>query len=327
MGMSSWGRVSPSRFPPIMQSQKPQKRKWLLAVATLLTLAYLSGCLFLFIGQRHLIYRPTAQLSLRPNAADFNLTYEDVWMPIAKSSEKLHGWWIPATTKQNNSTDNSTLLPNEPTNILTSPKVMLYLCGVGHNMGDYNYLARASAFRQLGFSVLMFDYRGYGLSKGDFPYEQQLYQDAQAAWQYLQKVRKIPPEQVFIYGESLGGAIALDLALKHPQAGALIMQSAFTSMAEAIKHRAIFQLFPIDLLLREQFDSLSKISSLQMPVLFIHGAADSVVPAEMSQHLYDAAPEPKQRFIISDADHVRIYQPGEQSYLKAIQKFVQSTQQ
>jgi alpha/beta superfamily hydrolase len=69
-------------------------------------------------------------------------------------------------------------------------------------MGTTNYLARVSAFRQLGFSVLVFDYRGYGLSKGDFPNESQVYQDSQAAWQYLRDVRQIPPEQIFIYGES-----------------------------------------------------------------------------------------------------------------------------
>ncbi|MEA5448312.1 alpha/beta fold hydrolase [Leptolyngbya sp. CCNP1308] len=204
---------------------------------------------------------------------------------------------------------------------------MLYLCGVGRNMGDYNYLARVSAFRQLGFSVLVFDYRGYGLSAGDFPREAQVYQDSQVAWNYLQNVRQIPPEHIVIYGESLGGAIALDLAVKHPEAGGLIIQSSFTSMAEAIGHRKILRLFPIDRLLTERFDSLSKIQSLQVPVLFLHGSADSVVPPEMSQQLYEASSEPKQLFLISGADHVRIYQPGEQSYLKAIQRFIEFIQQ
>jgi hypothetical protein len=130
-----------------------------------------------------------------------------------------------------------------------------------------------------------------------------------------------------IYGESLGGAISLDLAIRHPEAGGLIMQSSFTSMLEAIGHRKVLQIFPVGLLLTEQFDSLSKVRSLRVPVLFLHGSADSVVPSEMSQRLYDAAPEPKQLLIISGADHVRIYQPGEQSYLKAIQRFIELVQQ
>jgi hypothetical protein len=301
-----------------------QKQKQFLTVVTaVLALAYLSTCLFLLVRQRYLIYRPTSELSMRPDASDFALPYEDIWIPISGSQAQLHGWWIPAPAQH----ENFVLLPDEPTNSLTSPKVMLYLCGVGRNMGDYNYLARVSAFRQLGFSVLVFDYRGYGLSKGDFPNELQVYQDSQAAWLYLRDVHQIPPEQIFIYGESLGGAIALDLAIRHPEAGGLVMQSSFTSMAEAVKHRAFLQIFPINFLLSERFDSLSKIQSLKVPVLFLHGKSDSVVPSEMSQRLYDAASEPKQLFIISGADHVKIYQPGEQSYLKAIQRFIESVQQ
>ncbi len=305
-------------------NKSSQKRKQFLTIAVVvLVLAYLSTCLFLLLRQRYLIYRPASELSMRPDASDFNLSYEDVWIPIAKSQTQLHGWWIPAPTQQ----ENFVVLPDEPKNILTSPKVMLYLCGVGRNMGDYNYLARVSAFRQLGFSVLVFDYRGYGLSEGDFPNELQVYQDSQAAWNYLRYVRQIPPEQIFIYGESLGGAIALDLAVRHPEAGGLIIQSSFTSMTQAIRHRKFLQLFPVGLLLTERFDSLSKIRSLRVPVLFLHGSADSVVPSEMSQRLYDAASEPKQLFVISGADHVRIYKPGEQSYLKTIQRFVELTQQ
>lgn len=286
----------------------------------MLALAYVSTGLLLALRQRHLIYRPAPELSMQPDAPDFNLPYEEVWIPIAGSQERLHGWWIPTPTPP----ETFAVLPEEPTNILASPKVMLYLYGVGRNMGDYNYLARVSAFRQLGFSVLVFDYRGYGLSEGDFPNESQVYQDSQAAWNYLRDERQIPPEQIVIYGESLGGAIALDLANQHPEAGGLIIQSSFTTMAEVVGHRRLLQLFPINWLLTERFDSLSKVRSLQVPVLFLHGSDDSVVPPEMSQQLYEAAPEPKQLFMISGADHVRIYQPGEQSYLKAIQRFVES---
>ncbi|MGI0486159.1 alpha/beta hydrolase [Pantanalinema rosaneae CENA516] len=288
----------------------------------LLLIAYLSTCLLLFLRQRYLIYRPNSQLAMLPSAPAFNLPYQEVWIPIADSQVRLHAWWIPAPSRQ----EKFALLPNEPMNILTAPKTMLYLCGVGRNMGDYNYLARVSAFRQLGFSVLVFDYRSYGLSQGSFPNELQVYEDSQAAWNYLRHTRRIPSEQIVIYGESLGGAIALDLAIKHPDAGGLIMQSSFTSMAEVIKHRTVLQLFPIDLLLTEKFNSLAKIRSLRIPVLFLHGQADSVVPSDMSQQLYNAASEPKQLLLIPDADHVRIYQPGNYSYLKAIHQFIQSIQ-
>ena len=296
-----------------------RKRQLLIAIAVL-TFTYTSTSLFLFLRQRHLIYRPKSELSLLPNSPHFKLPYQEVWIPIADSQDLIHGWWIPSPSPQ----EQFSVISDEPTQILKSPKVMLYFCGVGRNMGDYNYLARVSAFRQLGFSVLMFDYRGYGRSQGNFPNESQLYEDSQATWNYLRHVRNIPSEQILIYGESLGGAIALNLAVKHPEAGGLIMQSSFTSMAETVKRSNFFRFFPISLILTEEFDSLSKIRALQIPVLFLHGTADSVVPPDMSQRLYDAAPEPKQLFLISGAEHVRIYQPGDQSYLRAIYKFVKA---
>jgi len=254
-----------------------------------------------------------------PSDTAFNLSYENIWMPIANSDKRLHGWWISAPTLL----ETPTVLPNDPVKILKSPKVMLYLCGVGRNMGDYNYLARVAAFHQLGFDVLAFDYRGYGNSEGNFPSENQLYEDSQAAWYYLRQVRQIPPEQIAIYGESLGGAIALDLTIKVKNVAFVIIQSSFTKLAEVINYRMPFRLLPVDLLLTEHFDSLSKVKALQVPVLFIHGLQDSVVPASMSQRLYNAAPDPKQLFLIPGADHVKIYQAGDKSYLRAIQTFVE----
>lgn len=252
-----------------------------------------------------------------PSAPDFALTYESVWIPVGQSGDRLHGWWLPTTAEP------YVVLPEEPASVLSTPRVMLYLCGVGRNMGDYNYLARVSAFRQLGFSVLVFDYRGYGHSSGRFPNEAQLYEDAQAAWHYLRTVQQIPADQIVIYGESLGGAIALELAIQQPEAAGLIMQSSFTSMREAVQQRALAQLLPVNQILTERFESLNKVETLQIPVLFLHGERDSVVPSRMSQRLYRRAPNPKQLFLIPEADHVSIYQPGAASYLAEIQSFVE----
>ncbi|WP_017298596.1 alpha/beta hydrolase [Nodosilinea nodulosa] len=300
-----------------------QLSRYLLIFVGVLGMAYISLLLLLTFRQRHLIYRPRPDLSMLPSAADFGLPYEDVWIPIPKSTDTIHGWWIQSASPQ----EQYAILPQEPVQVLKSPRVMLYLCGVGRNMGDYNYLSRVAAFRQLGFSVLVFDYRGYGRSEGNFPNEAQLYADSQAAWNYLRDTRHIPAEQVIIYGESMGGAIALDLAIKHPEAGGLIMQSSFTSMLEVVKQKSFAKAIPLNLVLTERFDSIAKISSLKMPVLFLHGGSDSVVPSEMSKRLYAAAPEPKQLFLIPKADHVSIYQPGDASYFKAIQKFTEYTEE
>ncbi|MEM6451893.1 MAG: alpha/beta fold hydrolase [Cyanobacteria bacterium P01_D01_bin.105] len=241
------------------------------------------------------------------------MPYEDVWIAVDK--DQMHGWWIPADESKRFS-----VLRGEPAHVLTQPKVMLYFCGIGNNMGDYNYLARAAALRQLGFSVLVFDYRGYGRSDGDFPSEAQLYADGEAAWTYLQDEKGIAAEDILLYGESMGGAIALNLAVNHPDAGGLIMQSTFTSMAETVKHNPVANAFPIDWILHEEFDSAGKIDRLNMPVLFIHGSKDSVVPVSMSRLMYQKVSGPKRLWIIPEADHVSIYQPIF-SYLKAVAQF------
>lgn len=297
--------------------------RWSIFVIGAMAIAYTSACGLLFLGQRYLLYRPKAELSMLPNATAFNLRYEDVWIPIAGSHDRLHGWWVPSPSPR----EHYAVLADEPVKVLTTTTTMLYFSGVGRNIGDYNYLARVAAFHQLGFSVLVVDYRGYGRSEGSFPSEQQMYEDSQAAWLYLCNSRRLQPQQIVMYGESLGGAIALDLAVKHPEADGLIMQSSFTSMLDVVESRGFSRFFPVRWLLTERFDSLSKLQSLRIPVLFLHGTADSVVPPHMSQRLYDAAPAPKQLFWISGAEHVRLYQPGTQSYLRAIQQFVERLQQ
>jgi hypothetical protein len=168
----------------------------------------------------------------------------------------------------------------------------------------------------------MIDYRGYGQSEGEFPSEARLYEDAEVAWNYLTQTRTIDPSQIVIYGESLGGAVALNLAVKHPTAGGLVLQSTFTSMAEVVKQIDWLRWFPIDLLLTQRFDSLDKMRSLQVPVLILHGGTDNVVPPQLSQHLYEAAIVPKRLLLIPGKGHFSIYQAGTYSYLRAIEQFV-----
>ncbi len=280
-------------------------------------MGYLMACGALFIQQRQVIYRPGKTYAFTPGAAEFHMSYETVRFPAdRRSGQKLQGWWLPAPQAD----ERLDLLPAEPRRVVKSSKVLLYLCGVGQNMGDRNYLTRLQALRQLGFSVLIFDYRGYGQSDGEFPHETQMYQDAQAAWDYLTQVREIPPQDIVLYGESLGGAIAIDLASQQPQAGALIVQSSFSSMQAIVQRWSWSKYFPIDHLLTERFDSIRKIKTIQMPVLLIHGMQDPVVPYSMSQTLYAAAPSPKSLWLVPEGGHVRIYDPTH-SYLKAIAEF------
>ncbi|WP_333306298.1 alpha/beta fold hydrolase [Microcoleus sp. B7-D4] len=204
-------------------------------------------------------------------------------------------------------------------------KVVLYLHGNASNVGAN--VEHAYRFHGLGLSVFVMDYRGYGKSQGDFPSESQVYEDAQLAWDYLVKQRGINPNQIYLYGHSLGGAIAIDLAVRHPEAAGVIVEGSFTSTRAMVNfQKGLFWMFPIDFLLTQRFDSLSKVDRLQMPVLFIHGAADNVVPVEMTKKLFDAAPEPKQLYIVPDGGHTNVAHIGGAEYLQILSQFLGSSQ-
>jgi pimeloyl-ACP methyl ester carboxylesterase len=277
-------------------------RQLLLSIGIVVAIAYTAICLLLFFQQTRFIFFPSPQIQTTPEF--FNLRYQEVWVPVPtgdKTVERMHGWWIPATQ------------PN--------PKVLLYLHGNGINIGAN--VAHAYRFHQLGFSVLLIDYRGYGRSEGGFPTETRVYQDAAAAWDYLVKERQIQPSEIFLYGHSLGGAIAIALAMQHSEAAGLIVESSFTSIRQIVEHQNSFWMFPVDLILTQRFDSISKVRSLLVPVLFIHGTADWQVPAFMSQQLYAAAPEPKQLVLIPGAGHNDVAEVAGSQYFHAVQKFVE----
>lgn len=280
------------------------RRKHLGTLVKRLAIAYVSTCLCLWIGQRHLIFHPYRELVAVPSSSPWNMPYQEIVIP--SGSGHLKGWWIPADPRRVKDS--------------TPPKVILFLGGAAGNKS--HYLDRVEGLRQLGFALLLFDYRGYGESPGDFPSETQIYKDSQAAWNYLIQQQKVPPQHILLYGESLGGAIALDLAIKHPQAQGLVVQSSFTSMTDMARWKGFGWLFPVDLLLTQKFDSIAKVRSLQIPVLFIHGTADDVVPFKMGQRLFETASAPKYLHVVPDAGHASLLRSGEQSYLKAIGQFI-----
>lgn len=273
-----------------------------------LAIGYSAACLFLFAAQGKFIFFPARAIETTPK--DFQLGYQDVVLPIPTktgAAETVHGWWIPALERSVNRRE--------------SGKVLLYLHGNGLNVGAN--VEHANRFHRLGLSVFLIDYRGYGKSQGDFPSESRVYEDAQLAWDYLVKQRGIKPSQIYIYGHSLGGAIAIDLAVRHPEAAGLIVEGSFTSARAMVDFQAgVYRVFPIDLLLTQRFDSIAKVDRLQMPVLFIHGSADTVVPTQMSKKLFDAAPEPKQFYIVPDGGHNNSAQIGGAEYLLRVRQFL-----
>lgn len=239
-------------------------------------------CVALYFQQQRLMFFPMHKLEHTPSL--YQLNYQDVWIPVSKSggqSDRIRGWWIPAEK------------PDAP--------VMLYFHHNAINIGAN--VSQGLQFHKLGYSIFLFDYRGFGQSEGAFSTESHLYEDAQAAWNYLTQERKLSPNRIVIYGHSVGGAIAIDLAAKHPEAAALIVQSSFTSMRDMTKRFGVYWFLPIELVLRQRFESLEKMKSIKMPVLIMTGTEDIQIPVEMGERLYAAAPGSKQLIIIQGGGH------------------------
>jgi uncharacterized protein len=245
-----------------------------------LAIAYGLFCGLLYFQQQRLMFFPAAELKHTP--ALYQSPFEEIWLPIAgHPTDRIHGWWIPAAK------------PDAP--------VILYFHHNAVNIGAN--VSQAQQLRQLGYAIFLIDYRGFGRSQGDFPTEPQLYEDAQTAWNYLTQARSIPASRIVIYGHSFGGAIATDLASKHPEAAALIVQSSFTSIRDMTKRFGIYWVLPVELLLRQRFESEQKLRSIKMPVLIITGTDDIQIPVEMGERLYQAAAGKKELIVVQGGGH------------------------
>ncbi|MBT8369049.1 MAG: lysophospholipase [Deltaproteobacteria bacterium] len=274
----------------------------LLIGATAVTLAiYAFSSTFIWARQAHFIFRPERIIAKTP--AEYQLPFEDVYVKVNDGNgknERIHSWWIPAE------------YPRE--------RYLLYLHGSALNIGAN--ITHARRFHQMGFSVLLVSYRGYGKSDGTFPTEAQVYSDAQAAWAYLVEQKGIDPGAIFIYGHSLGGAVAIQLALNNPAAGGLIVEATFTSIADMARRIPKYRIFPIALIVHQRFDSIKKVSRLQVPVLYIHGTNDKFVPHAMSHELYKRTASSKQLKLIDGGGHNNSAAVGGAEYLQAVRNFI-----
>ena len=272
-----------------------------LTCLVLFIIGYGGATWYLWAKQRKLIFLPSRDVHQSP--ADFGLRYEEVWVPVGGGpATSLHGWWLQSDD--------------------AAPPAFLYLHGNDFNLGSN--VERIARLNRMGFAVLAVDYRGYGQSGGGFPSELQVYEDAEAAWNYLVQERHIDPRRAFIYGHSLGGAIAIELALRHPEAAGLVVECAFTSMPELAK--VLFWMFPVHWLLNQRFDALAKVPKLRVPALFIHGTADREIPHAMSERLFHAAGAPKWLTLIPGGGHEDSATIGEGIYTRAVLDFTQGIQ-
>jgi fermentation-respiration switch protein FrsA (DUF1100 family) len=201
----------------------------------------------------------------------------------------------------------------------SSPKVLLWFHGNAENIG-YD-LPQMKVLAQIGVNILAVDYRGYGKSQGK-PNEAGVYHDADAAYDYLVKQRQVRAQDIFIYGVSLGGAVAINLAARRP-CGGLIVQSSFTNTRAMA--RRMFGIPLIEYLPKSRFDSLQEIRKVRAPILIAHGTEDEVVPLGMGRRLFAAAPEPKRFFSVAGAGHNNMIDVGQESYLACLRDFVQGS--
>lgn len=232
---------------------------------------------------------------------------EESYIPVTSDGKahRLHTWWWPA---QN---------PDAP--------ALLYLHGVRWNLTGQAF--RIQQLHDFGFSVLAIDYRGFGQSTGDMPSELSVYEDAAIAWNRLTELQPDPAKR-FIYGHSLGGAIAIDLAAKlsassHPadEAAAsvrgLIVESSFTTLAD-IGRSLSYAWLPLELLLSQKFNSIDKIPKVNMPVLIVHGTDDRYVPPRFSEELFQAAPKRKKLLLVEGGTHNNSMRIGAAAYQEAL---------
>ncbi len=267
-------------------------------------LVYACICLWVYRFHRRFVFVPQAKVLDTPS--QFQVAYEEVWIPVSQPNgtvEKVNGWWIPTQIQQ-----------------MQRQGTLLFLHGKSSNMGGN--APHAIRFCNLGFDVLLIDYRGYGKSEGGFPSEASVYQDAEAAWEYLTRDRKLSPTEIYVYGHSLGGAIATELVSHHPDVAGLILDSTFTSIVAVAAETPRNRLFPLKLLIHQRFDSLQKIKTISVPTLFIHGTADEVIPHQMSEQLFAAKSEPKQILLVPGANHNNVAATDWNAYSQAIRDFL-----
>ncbi|WP_392887257.1 alpha/beta hydrolase [Pseudomonas migulae] len=292
------------------------RRRWLttLCMATLIVGLPVS-CGVLQHTERELLFR------IEPGTAGWyrglptDVQEFDIKPASFKSGQNLHAWWWPAARRD-------------------APSI-LYLHGVRWNLTGQAF--RIEQLRAMGYSVLAIDYRGFGQSKGDLPSEASVYEDARAAWERFKTMQPDPGKRL-IYGHSLGGAVAIDLAADlaaqakkdHavvPVRG-LVIESTFTSLGDAVAQVAESNLpvkwLPVRWLLSQKFDSIDKIVDIDMPLLVVHGLADTFMPSRFSQQLFNAASEPKRLLLVPGGTHNNSMSLGSTQYRQALENLMKA---
>jgi fermentation-respiration switch protein FrsA (DUF1100 family) len=245
----------------------------------------------MYLQQPSMTFFPYTTLAQTPT--DWGLGYEEIFLNT-EDGLRLHGWYIPAQG---------------------SKRALIFFHG---NAGNISHRGESVAiFHRLGLNVLILDYRGYGRSQGK-PAENGLYKDARAAWRYLTSERGFAPEDIILFGRSLGGAVAAKLAADS-QPGGLILESTFSSARDMAN--IIFPILSRLIFIRYRFDVESHIRRVTCPLLVLHSPYDEIIPFHLGEKIFKAAKEPK-LLVRMKGDHNSGFIESQPAYQEALGAFV-----
>lgn len=274
-----------------LSKRRPDLKRMLISLVISLVLGYLALIAFLYVRQPKMLYFPTREIEQTPAA--IGLSFDEVTLNTADGLT-ITAWYVPA--------------PNART-------VLLFCHGNGGNIS--HRLDSIRIFHDLGLSVLIFDYRGYGKSEGE-PTENGTYLDAEAAWDFLVKDKRIDPLRILIFGRSLGSAVAAELAMRK-EAGALIIESGFSSIPDI--GRKYYPYIPVSLITRFHYATINKVGSLSLPKLFVHSPDDEIIPFEQGMRIFEKAAEPKD-FLKLQGNHNEGFLMSGQFYINGLEQFI-----
>lgn len=240
---------------------------WNVVISLAIGYAVILALVYAF--QLRLVYYPGTGREIEATPQAYGLNFESVAIHT-EDGETLHGWWLPGSSHS----------PDQRT-------VLFFHGNAGNISHRIDYLLM---FERMGCGTLIIDYRGYGRSTGS-PSEEGTYRDAVAAWQWLTGMRGIKAGDIIFVGESLGGAVATWLAVRHPPR-ALVLLSTFTSVPDL--GAQVYPFIPVRLLARVKYDNLARIGQITAPVLIAHSREDDIIPYAHGRLLFDAAREPKE---------------------------------
>ncbi|MDR2878270.1 MAG: alpha/beta hydrolase [Chromatiales bacterium] len=247
--------------------------KILALIAGVLLLGYLLALAWMYMTQAGRVYKPRRDIGSAPDA--YGYAYEEVTLHSADGIT-LWAWFVPNPRAH---------------------RVLLFCHGNTRNISQC--MDSVELFQRLGFSVFLFDYRGYGRSAGR-PDEHGTYLDVQAAWEYLLREREYAPDDIVVLGRSLGGAIASWLAARHTPR-ALVLESTFTSLSAVAAYRHPW--FPARALIRYRYPVAEYVRALRCPLLIVHSRDDEMVPFRYAERLFALASEPKELLMIEGMHH------------------------